>query len=249
MSLELVETTSPQINKVGAAFYFHADTLARGKELGLDGFRFYVLGRGGVLGDAEASVVTSAFGYFHPTVVAKIWDSARETMAPRQAAAHYLTCAADLGRSVLGDSLDDADGLDAFNDAAEAITSAVDVSSLALFAGIMGESLPDDAPGRAFRNVVALRELRGSVHLLAIVASGLSPGVAHAIRRPDDVAAFGWDPAPAIHDRDREALANADELTNQLMVPMLGVLSSTQAEALERGSQQLFDAFTNHNLL
>ena len=41
------------IGPIGAAFYFHPDTVARGKEAGLDGFRFYILGRGGVLGDVE----------------------------------------------------------------------------------------------------------------------------------------------------------------------------------------------------
>ncbi|MGI9594675.1 MAG: helix-turn-helix domain-containing protein, partial [Acidimicrobiales bacterium] len=52
------------IGAAGAAFYVNPDTLARGKELGLDGFRFYVLGRGGVMGDVPAKVVESAFGYF-----------------------------------------------------------------------------------------------------------------------------------------------------------------------------------------
>jgi hypothetical protein len=59
---ELINATSPTIGKAGSAFYFHPSTLARGKEVGLDGFRFYMLGRGGVLGDVESDVVASAFG-------------------------------------------------------------------------------------------------------------------------------------------------------------------------------------------
>lgn len=243
MSLELVEVSSPQINVAGAAFYFHPDTLARGKALGLDGFRFYFLGRGGVLGDVEATVIASAFGYFHQDVVGKIWDSAREKLAPRDAATEYLECAAALGRK----SLAEIDGLDAFNEAAETVTSAVDVSSLALFAGVIGHPLPEDTAGRAYRNLVALRELRGSMHLLAIVASGLAPSVAHAIRRPNDVAAFGWGDGPEVVDSDRASLAKADRLTDELMVPMFDVLSADQAEALRFGAQRMFDVFEDAN--
>jgi len=238
--LELVQSTSPPINGAGAAFYFEPATLARGKELGLDGFRFYALGRGGVLGDVEPAVVTSAFGYFAPGVVEAIWSSAKERMAPRDAAREYLRCAEDFGRS----RLSDVDELDAFNDAAEAVTSAVDVSALALFAGVAAEPLPDDAPARAYRNVIALRELRGSVHLLAVVASGLHPATAHAIRRPDDVAAFGWDPAPDVTDEQRAQLAAADELTDRLLTTWYEVLTDEQRAALAAGASAISAALT-----
>lgn len=55
------------IGTIGAAFYFHPDTLARGKAAGLDGFRFYILGRGGVLGDVEPAVVTVRSATSTPT--------------------------------------------------------------------------------------------------------------------------------------------------------------------------------------
>ena len=57
-----------------AVFYFAPSTVAVGKEHGLDGFRFYFLGRGGVLGDVESQVVASAFGYFEPGLGDKMWD-------------------------------------------------------------------------------------------------------------------------------------------------------------------------------
>ncbi len=62
--MELVQSACPKIGSLGSAHYFDREiTVPRGKELGLDGFRFYFLGRGGVLGDVEARVVRSAFGY------------------------------------------------------------------------------------------------------------------------------------------------------------------------------------------
>lgn len=238
--LELVQSTSPPINRAGAAFYFDPATLARGKELGLDGFRFYVLGRGGVLGDVEPAVVASAFGYFAPGVMEAIWGSAKERMAPRDAAREYLGCAEYFGRA----RLSDVDGLDAFIEAADAIIETVDVSALALFAGVAAEPLPGDAPARAYRHVVTLRELRGSVHLLAVVASGLQPATAHAIRRPDDIAAFGWDPAPQVTDEDRTELEAADELTDRLLTSWYQVLTDEQAAALEAGASAISAALT-----
>jgi len=225
--LDIVQQTSPILNNAGNVFYFHPDTLAKGKELGLDGFRFYFLGRGGVLGDVEPAVIVSAFGYFAPRVVESIWTSAKRIVPPRDAARAYLGCAEHVGR----EQLTGVATLDSFNDAAETIVESIDRSALPLFAGIAAEPLPEDPAARAYRNVCNLRELRGSIHLLAVVAAGLSPSKAHAIRRPDDVASFGWDPAPEISDDDRARLDAADELTDRLMLPAIARLGDEQASA------------------
>jgi len=225
--LEIVQQTSPIVNEVGNRFYFDPDTLAQGKELGLDGFRFYFLGRGGVLGDVDPAVIVAAFGYFSPSVVEVMWDSAKQIMEPRAATRAYLACADRFGTA----RLDGLDVLDGFNDAAEAIVASVDRSALALFAGIAAEPLPDDPAARAYRNVCILRELRGSVHLLAIVASGVSPLVAHTIRRPGDVTSFGWETAPDISDEDRSRLDAADGLTDRLLVPSIEALTAAQRDA------------------
>jgi hypothetical protein len=96
---EIMRTIAEPTGPIGSAFYFHPDTMARGKELGLDGFRFYVLGRGGVLGDVDAAVVHAAFGYFHPDMISNLWNSAKEVMAPRDGAREYLACAHAMART------------------------------------------------------------------------------------------------------------------------------------------------------
>ncbi len=232
LTQELLKVTSPIIGKAGSAFYFHPDTLARGKEIGLDGFRFYMLGRGGVLGDVESDVVASAFGYFHRALVARIWNSAKERFAPREAARFYLECCANRGRSALADI----EGLHAFCEAADTVIAAVNPAGLSLYAGIAAEPRVDDLPGRALQLVAVLRELRGSTHLLAVVASGLAPEVAHAITRPDAVGTFGWDPAPAYTDADRAKLDEAEALTDRLLL--------SAYEALEDNAKAVFLAGT-----
>jgi hypothetical protein len=224
-----VSQASTKIGTLGAAFYFHPDTLAVGKGHGLDGFRFYVLGRGGVLGDVESPVVSSAFGWWNPPVIDKIWASARATMAPRDAGRLYMSCAQALGTAKFSGVA----GLAEFCASAEKIAAAIDDAGLALYAGVAAEPLAADLAARAMQHVVALREYRGSVHLLAAVASGVSPQIAHFIRRPDMYKSFGWDDTtpPTVTDADHAALAAADVLTDRLVAPVYGVLSDDEAAA------------------
>ena len=88
---------------IGASFYFVPETVARGKELGLDGFRFYFLGRGGVLGDVDSAVVRSAFGYFHPTRDRPHVGLGEQALAPRDAAQAYIECGHEHGRRMFAE--------------------------------------------------------------------------------------------------------------------------------------------------
>jgi len=241
---ELVARASPSIGRLGSAFYFTPETVAVGKSVGLDGFRFYFLGRGGVLGDVEWPVVLSAFGYFKPALVERMWTTAKERHPARDAARLHLGSCRDHGRAHLGA----VDGLAEFCDAAEAVKAAalVDPAGLTLFAGVAAEPLPADLPGRAMQLVTTLRELRGSAHLVAVVASGLPTPVAHRIRRPTELKAFGWegDEIPEPTDEDRTRLADADVLTDQLVIPAFSVLDDAGAVALVHGLDGIQAALT-----
>jgi hypothetical protein len=201
--------------------------------------RFYLLGRGGVLGDVEPDVVASAFGYFKPSLVAKLWESAKEVLAPREAGRIYMECCANVGREKLAE----VGGLDAYCDAAEAVIAAAHPAGLALFAGIAAEPRVEDLPGRAAQLVAILRELRGSVHLIAVLASGLSPEVAHALKRPDMVAAFGYESPPEAGEADAAKAEIAEELTNTMLIPAFSVLTDAQAQALIAGTEAIAAAY------
>lgn len=237
---ELVAEVSPRIGKVGWAFYFTPETNAVGESLGLSPVRFYFLGRGGVLGNVEAEVVGSAFGYFSPGFVRKMWTSGSALVAPRQAARAFFECCAALGRS----RLSSVDGLDDLCTAAEAVNEAADSASLALYAGWRAEPLADDPPARALQLISVLRELRGSAHLLAVRAQNLDPKTAHYIKRPNDMGMFGWsqDDIPTVTESDRAKLASAEELTNALLLPAYYVLDDTAAKALVTGVEAVASA-------
>jgi hypothetical protein len=232
----LVQEASPKIAAIGPSFYFTPETGAVAKEHGLDLFQLYFLGRGGVLGDVEPDVVTSAFGYFNPPVVAHMWTTAQQlsSLSPRDAARVYMQCTHDFGRQ----HLSDVPGLAEFCAAAEKVNAGADRAGLALYAGIAAEPLAEDLPARAMQLNTVLREHRGSAHLTAIMATpGITPKVAHAIKRPDFWTLFGYDDAdrPEATDAGRAALAKAEETTDQIVAEAFDVLDDAERTALLNG--------------
>lgn len=213
---EAVQTVSPIFAAAGAAWYFLPETLAAGKEVGLDGLRFYFMGRGGTLGDVDWRTVASAFGYFKPSLIERMWTTGQERCPVAAARDAHLAACAQFGRTRLA-------GLDlgGFCDAAGAVvaTACQDPGSLPLFAAYAAQPLPQDEPGRAIQLIATLRELRGSLHLACVVATGLPTAVAHSIRRPSDVEVFGWTKGevPEPTDEDRGKLNEADRMTDQAL--------------------------------
>lgn len=230
---ELIATACPKVRDLGWAFYFVPETAAKGQELGLDLFQFYFLGRGGVLGDVDPAVVTSAFGYFNPALVEQLWNAGRQQADPRKAALAFTDAAADFGRARFAD----VDGLDAFCTAADTVVGAADPAGLTVFAGAIGQPRADDAPARAMQLLALLRELRGSAHLAAVRSTGLDARTAHFIKRPADAAMFGWsaDDAPEITDEDRARHERAEAVTDGMVRPAYGALDAPGRAALAAG--------------
>jgi hypothetical protein len=244
---ELMSIVCPKINDQGWAFYFTPETAAVGQAMGLDIAQFYFLGRAGVLGEVDAQVIASALGYFNPELLTAMWDSAKAIADPREAGHAFMTCSAELGREKFsGLAALGVTDLEAFVAAAEKVNTAADPLGLALYAGVAAEPLVRDTEGRAMQLITVLREFRGGVHLLAIRANGLDGKTAHFIKRPTEVALFGWseDDPPVITDRERQRWAAAEALTNELVRPAFAVLDEKEAAALVEGMQSIERALT-----
>lgn len=231
---ELIAQVCPLINDSGWAYYFTPTTMTRGQELGLKGPQFYFIGRGGLLGNCDSTVVAAAFGYFNPEVIKRAWDSARSVVEPVVAGHAHLECSAVTGR----EKLSAVEGLEPFVAAAEKVNTAANPEALALYAAFKNAPLVDDLPGRAMQLVSILREFRGSAHLVAVRAMGLTGKQAHFIKRPNDVAMFGWstDDAPLIEDDARARLDEAERLTDRIVAPAYSVLSEPERSALLAGA-------------
>ncbi len=227
--IELVTTTSRLINEAGAVFMLHPESNELGTSNGFTHpFQFYTTGRGGVLGNVDADVVISAFGFFAPGLVRKFWETGSQVMAPRDAANLFARSSHEFARR----HLTGVDGLDRLAELGEKIIDAADANALALFAGWRAEPLPDDAPARALSVLNVLREHRGSAHIVAVLASGLTPLQVKVSKLGDGAKMFGWKEwKEELLDLDAtsEKLGRVEELTDEIVVPAFSALSSSEA--------------------
>ncbi|WP_431969628.1 SCO6745 family protein [Nocardia sp. bgisy134] len=232
--MSVAAAVKKQVQELGGGFMFSRETKEFGHSTGVDGFFGpYTRGRGGVLGDVDADVVTAAFGFFPAHSIRKAWESV--PMPAAKAADGYLAACQDFGRRKLGD-FEQADRLAQL---LEVVVAAADPAGLPLFAGWRALPLATDAPARVTQLTHILRELRGGLHLLAIRASGITPLQAVLISGspfndgPGQARWYGWpepfeDLTPTVHDRWQRAEA----LTDTLIAPAFAVLDGAASTEL-----------------
>jgi len=202
--------------------------MARAKEWGWDNpFAFYFAARGGVLGDAGADVVASAFGWFNPEVVRASYTEGTAVHGPGAATARMVESNALWGREHLR-GLD----LDAFVAAADALVDGAAGEGRPLFVGWRCQPRVDDVEGRAAQLLQVLREWRGANHLIATSAAGLSGLEAILTNEGEGQARFfGWsEPFPDV-STIKHKHAEAEDLTNRLCAADIERVLSPQQRA------------------
>jgi Helix-turn-helix family len=239
---ETDRATSAPIHDLGSAFMLHKETMARGVENGFENpFSFYFAGRGGVLGDVDADVICSTFGWFSPEIVRPMWEDGIAVHGARPATSRYFLACAEWGR----DHLAGVDDLDRFADMAARLVEAAETSGRPLFAAWSCEPRVDDGPGRAMQLVHVLREWRGANHLVATTAIGLSPLEAVVTDRPGQARFMGWpEPYPELTDELRKRHDEAEALTDRLCAPAFEALSPDERVAFAAIVPAMFEAAT-----
>ncbi len=234
MDTSLADALSRDVWTLGQAFYFTEATKAAGETLGLNVVEFYGLGRGGVLGPVDLDELEAAFVFFPRATLGYFWARAGEVDVLEVAAAHVA--AADAFAEEAFAQVDGA-ALAAVAEATEAVAAAVAPGRYALYDGYRAMARPEGAPARAYRGLIELRELRGGVHIEAVVEAGLSPAEAAYL---DDEGIFrlhGYGDAdiPEVTEELRERRAQAEARTSQMIEAYLGTLSAEQREGLAAG--------------
>jgi len=179
------------IHTMGSTWMISPETGARTAEYGYttNGLAFYFTGRGGVLGDVDASVVYAAMGWWEPTVLRTLWEAGLEVRSAREAAALYGQACALWGE----DHLADFAGTARLQELGQRVIDSADASGLPLFAGWRAQPPAADGPGRLMQVIHILRELRGGLHLAATTAAGLTPLQAMLTKDgPGQAKFFGW---------------------------------------------------------
>ncbi len=185
-----------------------------------------------MLGDVTPEVVTSAMGWFNPTVIAAMYGEGISVAGPRGAAEKMALAHARWGDKYYA-------GVDGLNEAVtvcEELVNGLEGSAIPLFVG-WRQAPPSETPaGRAAQLMQMLREWRGGLHLVATTAAGLSPLEAILTNEGEGQAKFfGWtDPFPdvtAIKAKHTEAEATTDRLC-----------AATLADALPADRLPVFEA-------
>jgi hypothetical protein len=215
---------APYAYSLGGGFMISPQAKAMAKELGLRGGHAYVVGRGGVLGDVDADVVTAAFGFRPADVIRESWEAARVVVQPSVAAQRYAEACRDWGREHYAGMA--ADARARLAELLGWVVDGCDVAGLPLFAGWRAIELPRDDAARLAQLLHVHREYRGGAHVLAVVATGLTPlqAVLSGPGGPGNASLYGW-PEPY---EDVSALAalrdQAEALTDRLVSPSYDVL-------------------------
>lgn len=225
------------IGRLGGAFMISREAKAYSGETGLADWAPYMRGRCGVLGEVDADVVAASVGFFPPDVVRKSWEAARSLPA-EEAARRYATVCQDFGRRKLA-GFPEADA-DRLAELLQAVAGNAGVTAAPLAAGWRAMPLPGDGRARVTQLAHVLRELRGGLHLVAVLACGLTPleavltgGSPLAPDAADTARYFGWPEPYTEPSADvRKRRADAEDLTDVLVEPAFRVLSDAEGDEL-----------------
>lgn len=225
---ETASRVSKPIVDLPANFMLDSATYERGNGLGFDGLDFYVVGRGGALGEVEPGVVSAAFVFFNPSMIEHRWERGREVMPVRQAALAFADCLKTWAEHHLCTGPD----YDRLAELAGKVVHAASPAGAPLFAGWLTLPEPDDPAALAVHRVNALRELRGAMHGAAVLAQGLDPLVAVLVKTPFMAGIFGWrEPFPEV-ELAKDAWEAAEAATNVAMGRILTSLDDKEQAEL-----------------
>lgn len=234
---ECVRAIAGPVGKLGGAWMFDPTVHARGTELGLDTWAWYHCGRGGVLGNPDPSVIVATFGFFPPALQTKAWNKGVAVMDPAAIAQEYAQACADWGTARFGD------GSDRLADLLTKALDSAEVLGLPLFAGwrVKLHEGPTAGPARLALALQAAREHRGSCHLVAVAAAGITPLQAVMSGRYGATNAefFGWPKPWPDPEVAKDAMAAAEDVTDALVAPAFAALNADEREELAVGLRAL----------
>ncbi|MFC9993733.1 hypothetical protein [Nocardia sp. NPDC127526] len=233
--MSVASAVKDQIQQVGGGYMFSREAKSFAATTGVPGFMGgYTRGRGGVLGDVDADVVTAAFGFFPAQSVRAAWEATAAVPAAKGAEG-YLQACQDFGRRKLAE-FEQAERL---AELLAAVADAADPAGAPLFAGWRAMPRAQDAPARVLQLIQVLRELRGGLHLMAVRSSGLTPLQAVLIAGSpvtsgaEQARRYGWaEPFEEITAELKGRWMQAETITDDLIAPAFAVLDDAAAQEL-----------------
>lgn len=233
-ALSTAQASAAAVSAIGGRFMLDGNTYKRGGELGFAGLDFYVAGRGGVLGDVDADVVTASFAFLEPAHVRAQWEMGCGVMPAAKAAEEFAGCCHAWAEEHVPDDLDAA----RLAELAGKVVAGAHPALAPVFAAWRRLPVPESPKAAAVHQMNALRELRNGLHAAAVLAAGLTPLQAVSVRAPQMAPLFGWtDLADA--EAARATWEGAEEATDRAMAHAFEVLDDAERDELVALAQQL----------
>lgn len=239
---ELSLLTAEPMQVLGMSFYFDPLTRAAGKELGLNVYEFYGLGRAGTLGDVEPARVQDVFYFFDPSIIEFVWTSAKQKADPVEIAREHVRAAYAFAERTFGGV--EPRVLSEFAVAVRGMVERHERGSCPLVDGYLALPAPSDPVHAAYLATILLRELRGGLHIHATRAVGLDPVAACYLQDPEVFALHGYkeEDAPTITEELTGRKLRAEELTTAAMATCFAELSDDERDAIARATPLMFEA-------
>ena len=232
--LEAARACAKPVERYGIVWMGDPQVVAVGSERGIAPWSFYTCGRGGVLGDGPADAMIAAFGFMDPDRQRKAWERGAAVLPPTEQARLYAQACADWGSRHFA-TVPTAGRV---ADLLVRVTDAVEAAGMPLFAGwrAIARTVEADDAGRLGLALQVAREHRGSAHLVAVAAAGVSPvqAVASGKSGVDGLAFLGWGALDVDPQAGREAMAAVEDVTDRIVAPAFAALDETErAELVE----------------
>jgi hypothetical protein len=239
---ELSALTAEPMQLLGMSFFFDPLTRATGKELGLNVYEFYGLGRAGTLGDVDTATVQDVFYFFDPSVIDFVWTSAKTKANPVEIANEHVRAAYAFAERTFGGV--ELSALSDFGIAVRRMVERHECGVCPLVDGYLAFPAPSDPVHAAYLATIFLRELRGGLHIHATREVGLDPLVACYLQDPGVFALHGYkeEDAPTVTEELTKQKTRAEELTSIAMAACFSVLSDNERRAIARATPLMFDA-------
>jgi hypothetical protein len=191
--LDAVKRTAPATLAVPA--FAMGAAIGQAGEEGFADYEFYVLGRGGAMGEVKADVVVSALNFFEPEWVRSYYNAALAKSSMAAAALKWNARVDSWGETGFSTDLP----LERMCDLLKKVFDAEPLVGAPIFSGWRTMPEPESIKSLAMHRLYGLRELRGGLHGAAVRAAGLSPLQALLVRTPQLAAGWGWpEPFPDV---------------------------------------------------
>jgi hypothetical protein len=222
---DAAKASANAVSYLTSRFMLDGNTYKRGAELGFAGLDFYVTGRGGVLGDVDADVVTAAFAFFEPGHIRTQWELGTAVMPAAKAAEEFAACGYSWAETHVPDDVDAA----RLAELAAKAAAGGRVACAPVFAEWRRLPVPESAKAAAIHHMNSLRELRQQLHSACVIALGVTPLEAVSVNSPAMAPLFGW---PELADTDgvAETMAKAEEATNRAIAHAFETLTEAERE-------------------